>query len=66
MSETKKGPVPPDVHRSEDMTPEYRHMIVQLMESQAYRELAAGHMFGYGLRFVPEKWLKFMTWHIRE
>jgi 1,2-phenylacetyl-CoA epoxidase catalytic subunit len=48
------------------MTPEYRGMIVQLMESQAYRELAAAHMFGYGLRFVPEKWLRFMVWHIRE
>src|SRR5580704_13313987 len=24
-------------------------------------------MFGYGLQFVPElKWLKFMSWHIRE
>lgn len=49
-----------------EMTPEYRAMIVQLMESQAYRELAAAHMFGYGLRFVPEKWLRFMVWHIRE
>jgi 1,2-phenylacetyl-CoA epoxidase catalytic subunit len=49
-----------------DMTSEYRAMLVQLMESQAYRELAAAHMFGYGLRFVPEKWLKFMVWHIRE
>jgi 1,2-phenylacetyl-CoA epoxidase catalytic subunit len=48
------------------MTPEYRQMIVQLMESQAYRELAAAHMFGYGLRFVPDKWLRFMVWHIRE
>src|SRR2546421_4232556 len=39
----------------------------QMMESQAYRELAAAQMFGYGLRFVPElRWLKFMTWHIRE
>jgi 1,2-phenylacetyl-CoA epoxidase catalytic subunit len=55
-----------DVHRQEDMTPEYRGLIVQLMESQAYRELAAAHMFGYGLRFVPDKWLKFMVWHIRE
>jgi len=36
------------------------------MESQAYRELAAAHMFGYGLRFVPERWLRFMVWHIRE
>jgi 1,2-phenylacetyl-CoA epoxidase catalytic subunit len=48
------------------MTPEYSHMIVQLMESQAYRELAAAHMFGHGLRFVPDKWLRFMVWHIRE
>lgn len=39
----------------------------QMMESQAYRELAAAQMFGYGLQFVPSlKWLKFMTWHIRE
>jgi 1,2-phenylacetyl-CoA epoxidase catalytic subunit len=50
----------------EDMTAEYRKTLVQMMESQAYRELAAAHMFGYGLRFVPEKWLKFMVWHIRE
>ena len=55
-----------DVLRAEDMTPEYRALIVQLMESQAYRELAAAHMFGYGLRFVPDRWLKFMVWHIRE
>jgi 1,2-phenylacetyl-CoA epoxidase catalytic subunit len=55
-----------DVLRKEDMTPEYRALLVQLMESQAYRELAAAHMFGYGLRFVPDKWLKFMVWHIRE
>ena len=55
-----------DVLREEDMTPEYRRMVVQLMESQAYRELAAAHMFGYGLRFVPDKWMKFMVWHIQE
>ena len=55
-----------EVLRSEDMTAEYRALVVQLMESQAYRELAAAHMFGYGLRFVPDKWLKFMVWHIRE
>jgi 1,2-phenylacetyl-CoA epoxidase catalytic subunit len=55
-----------DVLRKEDMSPEYRDMIVQMMQSQAYRELAAAHMFGYGLRFVPDKWLKFMVWHIRE
>jgi 1,2-phenylacetyl-CoA epoxidase catalytic subunit len=55
-----------EISRREDMSPEYRAMVVQMMESQAYRELAAAHMFGYGLRFVPEKWLRFMVWHIRE
>jgi 1,2-phenylacetyl-CoA epoxidase catalytic subunit len=54
------------VVRAEQMSPEYRQMIVQLMQSQAYRELAAAHMFGHGLRFVPDKWLRFMVWHIRE
>jgi 1,2-phenylacetyl-CoA epoxidase catalytic subunit len=45
----------------------YYETLVQMMQSQAYRELAAAQMFGYGLRFVPElRWLKFMTWHIRE
>ena len=39
----------------------------QMMESQAYRELAAAQMFGHGLQFVPSiKWQKFMVWHIRE
>jgi 1,2-phenylacetyl-CoA epoxidase catalytic subunit len=52
--------------RPEDMSPEYRRTLVQMMESQAYRELAAAHMFGYGLRFVPQKWLRFMVWHIGE
>lgn len=42
-------------------------MVVQMIQSQAYRELAAAQMFGFGLQYVPElKWLKFMTWHIRE
>jgi 1,2-phenylacetyl-CoA epoxidase catalytic subunit len=55
-----------DVVDAATMSPEYRRMLVQMMESQAYRELAAAHMFGYGLRFVPERWLRFMVWHIRE
>ena len=45
----------------------YERTIMQLMESQAYRELAAAHLFGYGLRFAPElRWVKFLSWHIRE
>ncbi len=51
----------------EQMDAEMITTITQMMESQAYRELAAAQMFGYGLQFVPElKWLKFMTWHITE
>ena len=50
-----------------EMDERYAGTIVQLMESQAYRELAAAQMFGYGLRYVPElKWIKFMSWHIQE
>ena len=50
-----------------EMTPEYRRTLIQMMESQAYRELAAAQMFGYGLQFIPEiKNLKFLTWHVTE
>jgi len=56
------GPQPPNA-----CDDRYRATVRQMMESQAYRELAAAQMFGYGLRFVPElKWLKFMTWHVQE
>lgn len=49
------------------MDERYQRTIVQLMESQAYRELAAAHLFGAGLAFAPElRWIKFMTWHIGE
>lgn len=51
----------------EEMPERYRVTLEQMMKSQAYRELAAARMFGYGLQFVPEgRWLKFMVWHIRE
>ena len=49
------------------MDDRYRETLIQMMRSQAYRELAAAQMFGYGLQFVPElKWVKFMSWHIQE
>lgn len=58
---------PKTVERREDMDDRYYATVRQMMESQAYRELAAAQMFGFGLQFVPElRWLKFMTWHIRE
>jgi 1,2-phenylacetyl-CoA epoxidase catalytic subunit len=51
----------------QELDERYCQTLVQMMQSQAYRELAAAQMFGYGLQFVPElRWLKFMTWHIRE
>jgi 1,2-phenylacetyl-CoA epoxidase catalytic subunit len=50
-----------------EMDPRMIDTLVQMMESQAYRELAAAQMFGYGLQFCPHlKWLKFLTWHVRE
>jgi 1,2-phenylacetyl-CoA epoxidase catalytic subunit len=53
--------------KKEEMDDRMISTITQMMESQAYRELAAAQMFGFGLQYVPElKWQKFMTWHIRE
>jgi 1,2-phenylacetyl-CoA epoxidase catalytic subunit len=53
--------------KKEDMDTRMIATLSQMMESQAYRELAAAQMFGYGLQFVPSlKWLRFMTWHIKE
>jgi 1,2-phenylacetyl-CoA epoxidase catalytic subunit len=51
----------------EGAPPRYLETLEQMMKSQAYRELAAALLFGDGLKHVPSlKWLKFMTWHIRE
>ncbi len=50
-----------------DMDEKMIATLTQMMESQAYRELVAAQMFGYGLQFVPKlKWMKFITWHITE
>jgi 1,2-phenylacetyl-CoA epoxidase catalytic subunit len=57
----------PSYSRKEDMPERYRDTLEQMMKSQAYRELAAARMFGYGLQFVTERrWFKFMVWHIKE
>ncbi|MBI4852236.1 MAG: phenylacetate-CoA oxygenase subunit PaaI [Acidobacteria bacterium] len=50
----------------QDQEPRYRDTLIQMMRSQAYRELAAAQLFGYGLHFVPVKSFKFMVWHINE
>jgi 1,2-phenylacetyl-CoA epoxidase catalytic subunit len=50
-----------------EMPARYAEMLEQMMLSQAYRELAAAHMFANALIHVPTvKWIKFMSWHIRE
>lgn len=51
----------------DEMDPKLVQMLTQMMESHAYRELAAAQMFGHGLQFVPRlKWLKFLLWHAKE
>jgi len=53
--------------RRDEMDERMTGTLTQMMESQAYRELAAAQMFGYGLQFVPRlKWLRFLTWHVTE
>jgi len=57
----------PEYRKREEMDDRLIATVRQMMESQAYRELAAAQMFGHGLKFVPSiKWQKFMVWHIRE
>lgn len=60
-------PSAPIYNKRAQMPERYREMLEQMMLSQAYRELAAAHMFANALVYVPgTKWLKFMSWHIRE
>ncbi len=42
------------VERVEEMTPEYRKMVQQLLESQGYREIMAANLFGHALKYVPD------------
>lgn len=45
----------------------YRETLIQMMRSQAYRELSAAQLFGHGLQFVPDiKTLRFIVGHVRE
>lgn len=51
----------------DEMEPKLVQTLTQMMESHAYRELAAAQMFGHGLQFVPRlKWLRFLLWHAKE
>jgi len=47
--------------------PRYRETVVQMMRSQAYRELSAAQLFGHGIQFVEDiPSLKFITRHVQE
>jgi 1,2-phenylacetyl-CoA epoxidase catalytic subunit len=47
--------------------PRYRDTCVQMLRSQAYRELAAAQLFGHGLQFCPDvQALAFIAGHIQE
>jgi 1,2-phenylacetyl-CoA epoxidase catalytic subunit len=47
--------------------PRYRETVVQMLRSQAWRELSAVHLFGHGLQFVTDiPALKFITRHVQE
>lgn len=50
-----------------EMDDRYFRTLKQMVESQAYRELAAAHLFGYGLQFVPHwEGIEFITENIHE
>lgn len=55
------------VESSDEMTPEYRKTVLQMLESQAYREVMAAHVFGHALKHVPSlKYKKMIAHHIKE
>ena len=50
-----------------DCDPRYRETVIQMLRSQAWRELSAAQLFGHGLQFVTDlRTLKFITRHIQE
>ena len=59
--------IPQGGHSLSNCEPRYRDTVVQMLRSQAYRELSAAHLFGHGLQFVPDlRALEFIGGHIRE
>lgn len=44
---------PKTIETREEMTPEYRAMVQQLLESQGYREVMAANMFGHAMKYIP-------------
>ena len=51
----------------QEMDDRYYQTLTQMIQSQAYRELAAAHLYGYGLQFVPHwRGIQFITGNIHE
>lgn len=47
--------------------PRYRRTVIQMMRSQAWRELSAAQLFGHGLQYVSDlRSLKFISHHVQE
>ncbi len=50
-----------------DCEPRYRDTVIQMLRSQAWRELSAAQLFGHGLQFVSDlRTLKFIARHVQE
>jgi 1,2-phenylacetyl-CoA epoxidase catalytic subunit len=61
MTPTSAGPL---LSRCE---PRYRETVVQMLRSQAWRELSAAQLFGHGLQYVTDlRSLKFISRHVQE
>lgn len=52
MAEAKK------LRSPQEMTPEYKRMVMQLLESQGVREFMAANIFGDALKYIPTLHLK--------
>ena len=48
----------PKIHSPGEMTPEYRQMVTQLLESQGVREFMAANIFSDALKYIPTLRLK--------
>jgi len=52
MADAKK------IHSPEEMTPEYKRLVIQLLESQGVREFMAANIFSDALKYIPTLRLK--------
>ena len=39
---------------AEELPPEYKHLLTQVLRTQAYCEMASANMLGHALKFIPE------------